>query len=300
MEYFVEAHVTILVLTSNRREQLLNKLEFLCRLPERWPIIVVDNGSSDGTAAIVALRFPQVLLVCARRNLGAAARNIGVAYVHTPYVAFCDDDTQWEPNALNRAVHLLDAAADVAVLSAHVEVDVERKTDSLCKGHGLLDREHLAGPQLLGFMAGACVMRTRAFYDVGGYWPPLFLGGEEALMALDLAERGWRIVYADDVVARHFPTSCQDSRQRQYRLIRNAIWVAWMRRPVRAAWRETYYQFVRARRYDMFGWTMLQVLWGLPRALLRRKVISPPIEAKVLLDRQAASLAASSELFDLQ
>jgi GT2 family glycosyltransferase len=237
-------------------------------------------------------------LICAKHNLGAAARNIGVAYVHTPYVAFCDDDTHWEPDAVNRAVHLLDAAPDVAVLSAHVEVGATRETYPLCvhMEHSPLAREHLSGPQLLGFMAGACVMRTRAFYDVGGYWPPLFLGGEEALMALDLADRGWRIIYADDVIARHFPAPCHDSRQRQYRFIRNAIWVAWMRRPVRAAWRETHSQFARARQYDMFGWMVLQVLWGLPRALRRRRVISPAIEAmRVLLDRTVVLPAASSK-----
>lgn len=287
MENSVEARTTILVLTSNHCAELLDTLGLICKLPERWPIIVVDNGSSDGTAAAVALHFPDVLLICAGHNLGAAARNIGVAYVHTPYIAFCDDDTHWEPGALNRAVHLLDAAPDVAVLSACVKVGAQRETDPVCvsMGHSPLAREHLPGPQLLGFMASACVMRTRAFYDVGGYWPPFFLGGEEVLMAMDLAERGWRMVYADDVVIRHFPASRLDSRQMQHRLIRNAIWVAWMRRPLRAAWRETYFQLAQARQTDMFGWLMLQVLWGLPRALRQRRVISPAIEAmRDLLD----------------
>jgi GT2 family glycosyltransferase len=298
MERSVEARATILVLTSNHRTQLLTTLEFLCHLPGGWPIIVVDNGSSDGTAAAVALRFPKIMLICSRRNLGAAARNIGVAYVHTPYVAFCDDGMLWEPDALSRAVHLLDAASDVAVLSARVQAGAERQTDPLClsMGRSPLAREHLSGPQLLGFMADACVMRTRAFYDVGGYWPPLFLGGEEALMALDLAERGWRMVYADDVVTRHFPTPRPDARQRQYRLIRNAIWVAWMRRPVCAAWRETHIQFSQARQCGMPEWMMLQVLLGLPRALRRRRVISPSIEAMmVLLDHAAMPPAVSSE-----
>src|SRR3546814_6010343 len=66
--------------------------------------------------------------------------------------------------------------------------------------HSPLADDYLHGPQLLDFMADACVMRTRTFYDVGGYWPPLFAGGEDRLMALDLADRGWRIIYARDVV----------------------------------------------------------------------------------------------------
>jgi GT2 family glycosyltransferase len=134
-------------------------------------------------------------------------------------------------------------------------------------------------------MAGACVIRTRAFYEVGGYWPPFFIGGEEALMALDLVERGWRIIYANDVITRHFPSLLRDSRGRERLLIRNAIWVAWMRRPFRAAWRETSVQWRAAREQGIAWPTMLQMVLGLPRALRRRKVISPAVESmRVLLD----------------
>ncbi len=292
METQLEGRATIVVLTHNRRMQVLSTLDCLYRLPGRWPIVVVDNGSSDGTAAAIAARFPSVMLIRAKRNLGAAARNFGVAYAQTPYVAFCDDDTQWEPGALERAVHLLDNSPSVAVVSACVQVGATRRPDPAClsMAQSPLAREHLPGPQLLGFMAGACVMRTSAFYDVGGYWPPFFIGGEEALMALDLVERGWRIVYADDVITRHFPSLCRDSRLRERLLIRNAIWVAWMRRPLRAAWHETSVQWRAARERGIAWPTMVQMVLGLPRALRYRKVVSPAVEnMRALLDIAAAN-----------
>jgi GT2 family glycosyltransferase len=210
-------------------------------------------------------------------------------------VAFCDDDTQWEPGALERAVRLLDATPNVAVLSACVQVGILRQPDPTCvsMSHSPLEREHLPGPQLLGFMAGACVMRTRAFYDVGGYWPPLFIGGEDALMALDLVERGWRIVYADDVITRQFPSSARDSRLRERLMIRNAIWVAWMRRPMRAAWRETRWRLSEIREHGIFWLTLIEALLGLPRVLRRRRVISPTVERmRSLLDRAAMRTTA--------
>lgn len=287
MTITAEGRATIIVLTHNRRVQAVNTLEYLSRLPGRWPIVFVDNGSSDGTAEAVAARFPVVMLIRARRNLGSAARNIGVAYAQTPYVAFCDGDTHWEPGALERAVNLLDAAPKVAVLSACVQVGASRRPDPAClfMERSPLAREHLPGPQLLDFMAGACVMRTCAFYEVGGYWPPFFRGGEEALMALDLVERGWHIVYANDVITRYFPSPLRDSRLQDRLLIRNAIWLAWMRRPLRAAWRETSVQWRAARARGIVWPTMLQMILGLPRALQNRKVISPAVESmRALLD----------------
>lgn len=282
-----EGRATIVVLTHNRRRQVLSTMGSLLKLPGAWPIIVVDNGSVDDTASAVEARFPSVLVIKARRNLGAAGRNLAVAYVHTPYVAFCDDDTQWEPGALERAVELLDASPQVGVINACVHVGVLRRPDPTCvsMAHSPLEREHLPGPQLLGFMAGACIMRTRAFFDAGGYWPPFFIGGEEELMALDLAECGWRMIYADDVVTRHFPSRLRDSRQRERLLLRNAIWVAWMRRPLRAACHETAIRLHEARIRKIFWPVALQVLVGLPRALARRKVISPAVERmRALLD----------------
>lgn len=291
-----EGRATIVVLTHNRRVQLLNTLAALEKLPGQWPIIVVDNGSRDGTAAAVSMRFPGAMLIRARRNLGAAGRNIAAAYVHTPYIAFCDDDTQWEVGALERAVDVMDGSPGVAVLNACVRVGPTGVTDPTCvaMASSPLSRGRLPGPRLLGFMAGACIMRTRAFYDVGGYWPPLFIGGEEELMALDLAERGWNMVYMEDIITRHFPSKMRDSSLRHRMLVRNAIWVAWMRRPVAAAWRETWRQLARARARHTLIRSMLDTLSGLPRVLRCRRVVSPPVEAMRRLLESSANQAADA------
>ena len=65
--------------------------EHLSVLPECPGIVVVDNGSRDGTAAVVRRAFPHVDLITLRRNLGACARNVGVRRARTPYVALSDD-----------------------------------------------------------------------------------------------------------------------------------------------------------------------------------------------------------------
>lgn len=104
----LDPRIAIVVLTRNRREELRRTLERLVSLPRRYAIIVVDNGSEDGSADAIEREFPQAQVLRAGANLGAAGRNLGVARVTTPYVAFCDDDTWWAPEALARAADILD------------------------------------------------------------------------------------------------------------------------------------------------------------------------------------------------
>ncbi|MCT9931666.1 glycosyltransferase family 2 protein [Planotetraspora sp. A-T 1434] len=79
------ARVTVVVATTNRRDELDRALSYHDDLA-----ILVDNGSTDGTAAFVRRRFPRMDVVKLGRNLGAPARNPGVRRATTPYVAFAD------------------------------------------------------------------------------------------------------------------------------------------------------------------------------------------------------------------
>jgi GT2 family glycosyltransferase len=126
-------------------------------------------------------------------------------------------------------------------------------------------------------MAGACVMRTAAFREAGGYWPAFFIGGEETLLALDMMELGWRIAYSPLVVTRHFPSRSRDEPLRRRMLSRNAIWTAWMRLPWRDAWRVTIAEFAVAHRSGGAARLLRDALAGAPRAIFRRKPVSPRV-----------------------
>jgi GT2 family glycosyltransferase len=186
-----DRRVSVVVLTHNRARELERCLDELLRLPEQPHVIAVDNASDDGTIDHLATRFPGVEWLRCARNLGAAGRNTGVARVSTPYVAFCDDDTWWEAGALGRAADLLDLHPRLGAISARVLVGADDRLDPSCERMAAspLDAKGLPGPALIGFMAGAVVMRTDAFREAGGYEPRFFLGAEEALMGLEFAAR---------------------------------------------------------------------------------------------------------------
>jgi N-acetylglucosaminyl-diphospho-decaprenol L-rhamnosyltransferase len=82
----------------------------------------------------------------------------------------------------------------------------------------------------LGFAACGAVVRRDAYLEVGGFSSRLGVGGEEELLAMDLASRGHGLAYCPVVVAHHHPSLVRDHGQRRRRLTRNALWCAWSRR----------------------------------------------------------------------
>jgi len=272
-----DGRVTIVVLTYNRRQELQRSLAKLTALPDRPAVIVVDNGSRDDTAHCVRHDFPQVELLRAPSNLGAAGRNLGVERARTPYVAFSDDDTWWAPGALDAAADLFERHPRIAVLNARIAVGPECREDPTCSAMAASPLERIAGvgPTLAGFMAGACVMRTSAYLEAGGYWKAFFIGGEESLLAMDILDAGHQIAYAPALQVHHWPSQARDSILRRRLLVRNAIWTAWLRLPTDLAWHRTRTCLDQVSDARLRWRTVADTLPGLPSVFAQRRVLKP-------------------------
>jgi len=235
------ARTTVVIATRDRRAQLLKTLERLTDLPERPAIVVVDNGSGDGTAAAVRDRAPAAELIELGENRGAAARNFGVAAARTEHVAFSDDDSWWRAGSLAAAEETFDEHPELALIAARVLIEPRLRTDPTCLAMAaspLDGRDGLPGPPVLGFVACGAVVRRSAFLSAGGFEPRLGIGGEEELLAIELAALGYELAYVESVVAVHEPAG--GSRPgRTRRVLRNALLVAWLRRPAGDALRHS-------------------------------------------------------------
>lgn len=273
--------VGVVIATRNRAHRLADTLVRLHDLPERPDIAVVDNGSEDGTADMVAARFPQVRLLRRERNHGAVARNHGARALSTPYVAFCDDDSGWEPGALGRAAELFDRHPDVGLIAASVRVGADGAADPLDRllATSPLGAAHpLPGTRVLGFLACAAVVRRRAFLEVGGFHPLLFFGAEETLLAYDLRTRGWEVTYCPQVVARHDPAT-ETRTGRSVLVRRNELLTVWLRRPAGLVLRRTAALAARALRDGDARRALGGAVARLPAAVRARAVLPPEVEA---------------------
>jgi GT2 family glycosyltransferase len=111
--------VSVIIVSYNTRELLRECIEsILCEQGDGLgvEVIVVDNASADGSAAMVAERFPQVRLIANPDNRGfGAACNQGLEIAQGRYALILNADIRAQPGALQRLVEFMDAHPDAAI-----------------------------------------------------------------------------------------------------------------------------------------------------------------------------------------
>ena len=272
------AEVTVVVASRNRRDDLLVTLP-----RHEAPVVLVDNGSTDGTVDLVRATHPEVTVIALEQNQGALARTVGTARAGTPFVAFADDDSWWAPGDLARAVKIMAAHPRLAVLNARILVGPEERLDPVCAemAHSPLPGDGLPGPALLGFVACAALVRTEAFQQVGGFDAVVRFPGEEERLALDLATAGWTMAYVDEVTVHHHPSPRRDApARRQAGIWRSRLLTAVMRLPAGDV-AGVLAEAVRAGRPGLTG--LGRSLPDLPAALRRRRPVPPRVRADLRL-----------------
>ena len=103
------SRVSVVVPTFNRKETLPRALESIQRQTyDDLETIVVDDGSTDGTRALISEQFQSITYIKHKENSGgSAARNTGIQAATGRYIAFLDSDDEWKPEKIERQVEYL-------------------------------------------------------------------------------------------------------------------------------------------------------------------------------------------------
>ncbi|WP_229072988.1 glycosyltransferase family 2 protein [Actinoplanes sp. DH11] len=279
-----DPRVGVVVITWQRRDEAVACVQRLLELPEQPHVVLVDNGSTDGTADAVRDRFPTVEVVALSENLGAVGRNIGVRRLRTPYVAFCDDDTWWSPGSLTRAADALDDHPQLGLVNARIVVEPSGAEDPIVaelRDSPVPGPDWLPGPALGSFLAGASVVRREAFEAAGGFNERLWLGGEEELLATDLLTAGWELCYLEELTVHHRASLLRDATHRRRVGLRNTLWFTWLRRPAGAAVRRTLFLARTVPRDRTSLLAAADAARGLGWLLANRRPRPPMVEARL-------------------
>ena len=268
---------TVVIASRNRRARLLTTLDAHAALPGRPPVVVVDDHSDDGTPAAVRAAHPGVRVIERPPGTDAAARTIGVQAARTPLVAFSDDDSWWDPHALARASALFERFPRLGLVAARIVVEPRGELDPTCavmRDSPLAATMPLPGPPVLGFLACGAIARREAVLEAGGFHSRYGFGGEEQLLAIDIATKGWGLAYVDDVVAHHRPAPGPRAWQ-GVSILRNGLWSVWLRRPLTTALRLT--ASTVSRRHGRSA--LVAAAPGLTWVLGERRVVPPHVES---------------------
>lgn len=158
-----------------------------------YEVIVVNDGSTDDTAAVLA-RFGDRIRLITQGNRGlSAARNAGVRASTGEYVAFLDDDDEWMPEKLARCVPVLDADRDCAlVYTLALKVDPQGRpmgTDARPDGaESPTMNEMLAHPW--NVVPSQFVVRRDVFERAGGFHERFITSCEDLYFLLGAREFG--------------------------------------------------------------------------------------------------------------
>lgn len=223
--------VSVVVPVYNDPEGIRTTLESLTTQTlssDRYEVIVVDNGSTDGTRSVVeefTAGCSQVRLLVERETQGSyAARNRGIDAARGDVIAFVDADMSAEPDWLKRAIEAVESA-DADYLACEVELYPPTGTESLVGKYnrltdldveGLLSRLHFAPTCSL-------IVRRNLVDDIGSF-DPRFRSSGDLEFGNRVFESGRTLHYAPDLQLYHPErTSLMSVLKKSYRIGRGKV-----------------------------------------------------------------------------
>lgn len=206
--------LSIVIITWN---QLSYLQDCLCSLQpvmqrEDVEVIVVDNGSEDGTCQYLTVNYPQIYLHINDCNKGVAyARNRGLELAQGKKVLFLDNDTVVNENAISGMEIYLDEHSKVGLCACRLVDSNSQIQDSFKPFPGLWlkiknvlgitktnapDLQTVTSPIEPVYVIGACQMIRREVIErIGLLDENIFYGPEDADYCMRIAAEGWKVVY---------------------------------------------------------------------------------------------------------
>lgn len=224
--------VSVCIVNWNTRDLLCRCIEsiYAKTLQVDYEVVVVDNASSDGSAAVIAQRFPGVKLVASSENLGfAKGCNLAVSYATGKYVLYLNPDTELQTNCIRGmksvfeerpdvgavGCRLLNADGSIQLTCASAFPSPRNELCSLLALDKLFPKARLLSSRELRFwdhldsrdvecLSGACIMLPRDLIDrLGGLDTNLFMYGEDLDLCLRVGAQGLRLHYLASEIVYH-------------------------------------------------------------------------------------------------
>lgn len=255
--------VSIIIVNWNGLDHLEVCLESLkAQTCSNFEVVLVDNGSRDGSPEFVRERYPWVKLVVLKENAGfATGNNIGYENASGEYIVTLNNDTKAEPGWLAELVAVADENPDAGMIGCRTtSFDDPNIVDTLggrvCRDGMSRGANRLARFSDLGLKrveealypsACAALYKRAMIVETGFFDDDFFAYCEDTDLGLRGRLAGWRALLATEAIIRHrySGTAGSFSPLKLYLVERNHYWVALKNFPIRLLLLVPFFTLVR-------------------------------------------------------
>lgn len=301
-----------MVVNWNRKQLLRACLASLERQEGAvFEILVVDNGSTDGSADMAEREFAARVIRNSENRGFCAANNQGIAAARGQFIALLNNDAEAAPGWLAALRRACSSAPEVGMAASKILVwEDPRRIDKAGhlifpdgqnrgRGAGALDAGQFDRQEEVLWPDGCAAMYRKEMLDrIGGFDEDFFAYGDDAELGLRARIAGWRCVYAPDAVVRHHrgATLGKGSAERLELIERNRVLLALKLFPWSLLCLNPLFFAVRlaaglrmARRGagDTAHFPGLAGKWAMARALLRADLRALRMAPRILRKRSA-------------
>ena len=223
----IKPKLSIVILTYNRYYLLNRLLESIINLKFKpKEIIVVDNCSEDETREEITKYFPEIQYIRTSRNIGTAARNIGIKKSSGEYIVTMDDDLfGLTDEKIKNLVEIFERDSRIGAINFKV-LDTQKEICNWvhhCQVEDFHDKSFLT----YEITEGAVAFRKEIF-DKAGYYPEyFFISHEGPDLALRILENNYLVIYTPEIsLVHHIAGEGRKSWRNYYYDTRNQFWLA--------------------------------------------------------------------------
>ncbi|HSX45303.1 MAG TPA: glycosyltransferase family 2 protein [Candidatus Saccharimonadales bacterium] len=211
--------IYLIVPNWNGKNRLSSCLDSLLSQNQSAQVLVVDNGSTDGSVEFVKQKYPGVQLISLPQNTGfSGGVNAGIKKaleVGADYIGLFNNDAVADKNWLSELVKVLDNQAEVGIVTCKLMRDDRQHFDStgdqysiygmpFPRARNVLDEGQFDKPEpVFSASGGASLYRAKLFTQVGLFDQKFFAYYEDVDISFRARSAGWQIYYQPSALAYH-------------------------------------------------------------------------------------------------
>jgi len=197
--------VSIVIASWNRKDDVLETLPSIYEQEyPNYEIIVVDNGSTDGTAAALKEQHPDVIVVALDENLGATGgRNAGIAVAKGDIIFFLDSDCSMQHDTLVETVRKFESDPKLGILGCKVLNYFTSQIDAATGWAFTSSVDEDTEFKSFSFSETGSAIRKAAVEKAGPFWDFLFFGREGEDLSIRVWDAGYTVMYYPKAIVHH-------------------------------------------------------------------------------------------------